>query len=299
MMAWRLLDLSESDGEKIDLVIATKFPTYAVEHHNKVLWMVHQYRIMYDLAFSEFDGYHCNPKVSENTLKIRKEIKEIEEIFLKECIQPIYSISQTVKERLKKFNLVESILLYPPAPFGENIAIGEYGDYILHVGRLDKIKRIDLLIRAFAKTKNGKLVITGKGSEYNYLFNLIQELKIEDRCTMIGFLNESDLVEYIANARAIYYSPHDEDYGYATIEAFLAKKPIITCWDSGEVAKIVNFTKAGLISDNNLENIVINLIKVFDMKEKELESMGEKGYAFAKKISWENVIQKLVLDNLK
>ena len=30
--AWRLLDLSESNGQPIDLVIASKFPTYFVRH---------------------------------------------------------------------------------------------------------------------------------------------------------------------------------------------------------------------------------------------------------------------------
>ena len=42
--AWRLIDLSESNGDPIDLVIGTKFPTYFVRHHNKVVWLIHQCR---------------------------------------------------------------------------------------------------------------------------------------------------------------------------------------------------------------------------------------------------------------
>jgi len=34
---WRLLDLEEADGRRIDLVIATKFPSYVVRHPNKVV----------------------------------------------------------------------------------------------------------------------------------------------------------------------------------------------------------------------------------------------------------------------
>ena len=41
---WRLLDLEESDGRPIDLVIATKFPSYAVRHPRKVVWLLHQFR---------------------------------------------------------------------------------------------------------------------------------------------------------------------------------------------------------------------------------------------------------------
>ena len=41
-LAWRLLDLTESNGKKIDGVIATKFPSYVVKHQNKVVWLLHQ-----------------------------------------------------------------------------------------------------------------------------------------------------------------------------------------------------------------------------------------------------------------
>src|SRR5213594_964357 len=46
---WRLLDLTESDGCPIELVIATKFPSYAVRHPNKVVWLLHQFRQAYEL----------------------------------------------------------------------------------------------------------------------------------------------------------------------------------------------------------------------------------------------------------
>src|ERR687888_503557 len=46
---WRLLDLEEADGRPIELVIATKFPSYAVRHPNKVVWLLHQFRQAYEL----------------------------------------------------------------------------------------------------------------------------------------------------------------------------------------------------------------------------------------------------------
>ena len=46
---WRLLDLIESDGRPIDLVVATKFPSYCVRHPNKRVWVLHQFRQAYEL----------------------------------------------------------------------------------------------------------------------------------------------------------------------------------------------------------------------------------------------------------
>ena len=55
--AWRLLDLSESNGQPIDLVIASKFPTYFVRHPRKVAWLIHQYRAAYELCGTEYSDF--------------------------------------------------------------------------------------------------------------------------------------------------------------------------------------------------------------------------------------------------
>ena len=55
--AWRLLDLSESNGREVDLVIASKFPTYFVRHPNKVAWLIHQYRAAYELCGTPYSDF--------------------------------------------------------------------------------------------------------------------------------------------------------------------------------------------------------------------------------------------------
>jgi len=292
IMAWRLVDLSEANGVKIDLVIGTKFPTYAIKHENKVLWLVHQFRQMYDLANTEFDSAHGGEQVTRN------KIKSLDNKFFNEC-QKIYTIAETVSERLKKFNNFDSAPLLPPPALSSQIIPGDYGDYILYVGRLDPMKRIDLLIQALAETSKGKAIIAGKGTEYDNLFKLIKEKKLEDRCKLVGFVSDDELIEYLSHARAVYYAPIDEDYGYATIEAFLAKKPVITCSDSGEVEKIVRKTSSGIICESTEKSISSAINKVFSLSDVELEEMSQNGFEFAKKIQWDEIIQKLVLDNLK
>ncbi len=55
---WRMLDLEEADGQRIDVVVATKFPSYLVRHSDKRVWLVHQFRQAYELdgtALGQFD----------------------------------------------------------------------------------------------------------------------------------------------------------------------------------------------------------------------------------------------------
>ena len=69
---WRLVDLSEANYETVDLVIATKFPTYFVRHPNKVTWLLHQYRSAYELCdtpYSEFTHTEADVGLRETLMK--------------------------------------------------------------------------------------------------------------------------------------------------------------------------------------------------------------------------------------
>src|SRR6185436_13726163 len=60
--AWRSLDLTESGGQPVDAVIATRFPTYAVRHPNKVVWLIHQYRQAYDQYGTPYSDLTASPE---------------------------------------------------------------------------------------------------------------------------------------------------------------------------------------------------------------------------------------------
>jgi len=296
IIIWRLLDLSESYNLKIDLVVATKFPSYAAEHSNKVLWLVHQHRLFYDLANTVFD---C----SENSLesnRVRSKVRLLDNQFIKEC-KKVYTISQNVSDRLKRFNMIESETLYPPSPYASKIEAKDYyGNKIVYIGRIDPIKRIDLLIRALEFVKGVSITIIGSGNKTYQaeLLKLSNDIKVADRCDFLGYLSEQDMINHLSKARAVFYAPFDEDFGYATIEGFLAQKPIITCDDSGEVTTLVLETQSGLISSNNPKEIAENIKKINSMTCEELKRMALNGYNFAKTIKWESVLEKLVLENI-
>jgi glycosyltransferase involved in cell wall biosynthesis len=291
IFSWRLQDFSEANGEKIDLVIPTKFPSYAAEHENKVLWLVHQHRVLYDLEGSEYDAW-------QNHI-VRNKVRSLDTKFFKEC-RKIFTISEIISKRLKQYNNYDSTPLFPPPFLRDKIYPGKYKDKIIYVGRLEPNKRPDLLLQALLYAKKAKVSIIGKGrsEDIKRLMILIEKYGISDRCEILGYLPEEDLLRHLADCRALFYAPFDEDYGYATIEAFLACKPIISCDDSGEVVNFIRKTGAGFISDTNPKNIATNLLNVYEISEKELEDIGHKGYELARDITWDKILKALVLENL-
>src|SRR5712691_4209356 len=96
---WRLVDLTETNYEQIDLVIATKFPTYFVRHPNKVTWLMHQYRAIYDLCgtpYSEFE--HTEPDV-----RLRDRLMALDNEVLAESTR-LFTIARNTTQRLARYN---------------------------------------------------------------------------------------------------------------------------------------------------------------------------------------------------
>src|SRR6476660_10269560 len=143
--AWRLLDLSASNGRPVDLVIGTKFPSYFVRHPNKVAWLIHQYRAAYELCGTEYSDFtHTELDVGLRDTLIRLDTK-----MLGEC-RALFTNARNTASRLKKFNGLVAEPLYHPPQLAARLVAGPYTDYVLSVGRLESVKRVDLIIAAMA-----------------------------------------------------------------------------------------------------------------------------------------------------
>src|SRR5256714_11496599 len=129
--AWRMIDLSESNGERIDTVIATKFPTYFVRHPNKVTWLFHQYRALYDLCgtpYSEFEH-------TEADVRLRDRLIALDNDVLAES-RRLFTNARNTAARLARYNGLAAEPLYHPPPPAGKLTAGPRGGYIPSSRRL-------------------------------------------------------------------------------------------------------------------------------------------------------------------
>jgi len=169
-LAWRLLDLSGSNGCPIDLVVATKFPSYAVRHPRKVAWLVHQFRQVYDLFGTPYSDFDDGPEDRET----REMIKRIDDRTLGECTAR-FALSQVVADRLKHYNGLDSAVLHSPPRNAEQFRSGAARDYVLSVSRFDPLKRIGALIEALPFTdRTLRAVIVGGGVDEPRLQDMLR-----------------------------------------------------------------------------------------------------------------------------
>ena len=103
---------------------------------------------------------------------------------------------------------------------------------ITAIGRLDKIKGFDILIKEFSKIKNNaKLQIVGDGEEYNNLNNLIKELSLENKVSLLGF--RKDIPEIINSSDLVVMSSLSEGFSIVMIESIFYAKVFISTKVSG------------------------------------------------------------------
>jgi len=287
--AWRLLDLSESNGTPIDLVIATKFPSYFARHPNKVAWLIHQYRAAYELCGTVYSDFaHVDLDVG-----LRRTLLDLDTTMLGEC-RRLFTNAGNTASRVEKFNGLRAEPLYHPPRLADRITGGPAQDYLLSVGRLEAVKRHDLALRAMAQLASPRrLVVVGEGTQDANLRRLAEELGLGDRVEFAGSVSDDRLLELYAGALGVVYAPFDEDYGYVTLEAFLARKPVVTARDSGGTLEFVQDGVNGFVCEPDA-GAMADAFSRLAQDPGRASSLGDAGFERARLVTWDGVIETLV-----
>ena len=294
ILACRLLDVSEVAGTRVDRLIGLRFPAYLIPHPNKVLWILHQHRTAYDLwdhALSDLVYY-------PNGSQVRDTIEQADRKLIPEA-RAVFANSRNVAHRLKKFCDIDSTPLYHPPPNAEQFYSSAAEDYLFFPSRLCIPKRQELALEALALTRNPvHLCFAGTSDHPDYadkLESLARKLKVQKRVEWLGNINEDEKSARYAKALAIVYPPIDEDYGYVTLEAMLASKPVITCRDSGGPLEFVEDQQTGVITAPTAEALAAGFDLLWENR-KQAAAWGRAGRTRYESLnlSWANVIQKLL-----
>lgn len=293
MLMGRMMDLTEINGEKIDKVIALKFPAFYLKHDHKIVWLLHQHRQAYDLWDTRFGDLHQ----FENGELLRKMIIENDNRYIEEA-EKVFTISENTTSRLKKYNNINGPALYHPPMNYEKLYYEKVGDFIFYPSRIDEIKRQRVLVEAARYTKtNVKMYIAGGGSEkeISYLKELIDKYKLQDKVKLLGFISEEEKIKYYAECLGVYFGAYDEDYGYITLEAFFSKKPVIVHKDAGGPLEFVEDECNGYVIEED-PKILAEKIDEWMQSKDLVKQMGQNGYntLIEKNINWDYVIKKLL-----
>jgi glycosyltransferase involved in cell wall biosynthesis len=284
---WRMVDLDEADGAPIDLVVATKFPSYLVRHREKRVWLVHQFRQAYELDRTELGQFGEN--AADRAL--RRKVQDLDRIALGEATR-LFATSQNVAGRLESSTgLVAEVLPHPPQDLAYRCE--GYGDFVLSASRLDRAKRIDLLLEAAALDASLRVVVASDGPDRQRLEELARARGLDGRVTFAGRVSADELADLYARCLAVFYAPVDEDFGMGPYESFLSEKPVITTTDSGGPLEVVHDRATGLVVAPDAGEIAAAATWLRE-HEAEAAVLGRAGKALATEVTWDRAIGRLL-----
>ena len=250
---------------------------------------MHQHRAAYELAGTVYSDFGHD----ERDLGVKERLMTLDEQMLGECAGR-YTISRTVSDRLRRFNGLDSTPLYHPPLLGPRLSPGPSSGYVLSVARLEGNKRVDLLVRAMAHVPEPvALILVGEGTHRPHIERAAAEAGVASRIRFAGAVPDDALVTLYREALALAYVPFDEDYGLATLEAFLAGKPVITAHDSGGTLEFVEDGVNGIVCMPDPAEIGAAIARL--SSDLPLASrLGDAGRTLALGITWDAVVERLM-----
>ncbi|PRH45645.1 glycosyltransferase family 4 protein [Burkholderia multivorans] len=291
MMAYRWVDLDAADR-----IICFRPQAHLIPHRHKIVWFIHHLRAFYDLWESPYRGFPDD----EKHLGMRDALRKIDDAGLREA-KSLFTNSRVVSERLSKYNNVSSEVLYPPVFEPERFHCVDYSNDIVCICRLEHHKRQHLLIEAMQYvTTPIRLRLFGKSGSPGYardLQQMISTLALEGKVLLDDrWISEEEKIEQLAHCLAAAYIPVDEDsYGYPSVEASHAEKPILTVSDSGGVLELVQDSVNGYVVAPDPKALAQGMDRLYLDRNKTIQ-MGKVAPERLKalNVSWEHVLQRLL-----
>jgi glycosyltransferase involved in cell wall biosynthesis len=222
----------------------------------------------------------------------------------------IVANSQETQRRIKKFWRRDSVVIYPPVdlPKTKRYPLDANG-YYLYVGRLAKMKGVDLAIKACNELKL-PLKVVGSGAGEDYLRSIAARPPSAaasgaagrgETIEFLGSVDDEQLAELYAGCRAVIFPAEDEDFGIVPVEAMAYGKPVIA-HNSGGVKETVVDGKTGMLFDDLSVGGLVKAIKKlqiinakFQIKDikKQAERFGKERFQDEMRKLVESELEKL------
>ena len=136
-------------------------------------------------------------------------------------VDSFIAISHFIARRIKKVYRRESTVIYPPVDIHAFTQVDNKESFYLAASRMVPYKRIDLIVEAFSKMPDRRLVVIGDGPEFDKV-----KAKAGKNIEILGYQEFGVLKDHMQRARAFVYAA-EEDFGIIPLEAQACGTPVI------------------------------------------------------------------------
>lgn len=157
-----------------------------------------------------------------------------------------------------------------------------------YLGRLKRYKRVDLIVRAFAKAEllDARLEIAGAGDGRAELERLVASLDLTNRVTFLGRISEDEKIALLRRAWALILTSPKEGWGITNLEAAACGTPVLAS-DSPGIRESVRHGETGYLLPHGDVAALANAMRRLAASPELVASLGTRGRSFAETFTWE------------
>ncbi len=180
--------------------------------------------------------------------------------------------SKYIARRIKKTYRRDAVVIYPPVDISKFPLRVDKENFYLTASRMVPYKRIELIVEAFVKMPDKKLVVIGDGPCFNKVKKIVENSKSKN-ITLLGYQPFEILRDFMQRAKAFVFAA-EEDFGIVMVEAQACGTPVIAFGKGGasEIIKGLNDeSPTGVFFMEQTHEALINAIKLFENNEKNID----------------------------
>lgn len=200
-------------------------------------------------------------------------------------VDEFWSISDFIRDRVKKYYSKDSKIIYPPVNVEKFHASDQAGNYFFMAGRLVSYKRFDIAVKCFNKNRL-PLKIAGIGPELKKLKRIAGK-NIE----FLGLVSDEKLADLYSGARACIF-PQEEDFGIVPLESMASGRPVIAFKAGGALETVVE-NKTGLFFNEQTSESLQQALEEFDRSNFRPEVCRKQAEKFDVEVFRDNISASL------
>lgn len=217
--------------------------------------------------------------------------------FIQKKIKSFHVTSHEELLTVANLNIgIETVLLRniyePPIKIALPSSRSKRGDYIVHMSRISREKRIEKIILAFLKENSDlRLVIAGSKLDdevyWNELNELVTNCSGSEKVSFTGVaVTGEEKIEILSNAFALVYFPLPENFGMVVAEALCYGTPVI----SGKTVPWSGLEERGAGYYCSIEDLHKNLSALRNMSKDDYFTICINAHKYGKEFSLDSNI---------
>lgn len=169
---------------------------------------------------------------------------------------------------------------------------------ILFLGRIARIKNLEVVIKALPLIKDEKIILEILGPREKNYFNelqaLVKTLNLSERVIFSDpVYNIKKKIKKIDSCKIFILPSKSEGMPQSLIEALARKKIVIVSNNPGNKDLIENRENGFIFNIGNVRNLAKVINEVLKMKDKEKTIIKKNARDSVKQFSWDNISKKI------